>query len=284
MKIVKVNYEYESRTDDTVTIVGLGDIHRGNPWMEEKLFYKTRDWIEENDCYVILMGDYGEAINAKDPRHDYNALHPEYMTPDKQYRKIKKDLEPIKDKCIMVLEGNHESNFWKRNNHNYTDELAYFLGVPYAGASGYVLFKFKRKTSNKRHATNILRIYAHHGWAGGRTDGYKVKIIQDLANVFEDAHLYLMGHTHKKGPVFPTTRLRVDARTEKIRDSDKHFVYTGSFIKGHEIGKGSYVEARAYPPTQLGAAFIEVRPNRVDGTVKNRNSFDIRYNDLKWMI
>ena len=283
MKIIDVNYQYESRSDDTVTIVGLGDIHRGNPWMDEDLFYSTLDWIKENPCYVILMGDYGEAINSKDPRHDYNALDGEYPTPDKQYRKAIQDLLPIKDKVIMVLEGNHESNFWRRHNHNYTEDLALALGAPYAGFSGYVLFNFKRKIGDTV-SNNILRIYAHHGWAGGRSDGYKVKVIQDLANIFEDAHLYLMGHTHKRGPVFPTTRLRVNHRNKKVMDSDKHFIYTGSFIKGHDVGKGSYVEARAYPPTQLGAAFIQVRPNRVDKKQSGTMSrFDIRYNDLVWL-
>jgi len=283
MDVISINHEYESRSDSKAMIVGLGDIHRGNPWMDEKLFYSRLNWIENNDCYVILMGDYGEAINSKDPRHDYNALDGKYPTPDKQYRKIAEDLEPIKDKCIMLLDGNHESNFWKRQNHNYSDELAYKLGVPYVGMSGYVLLKFKRITAGKT-STNIFRIYAHHGWAGGRTDGYKVKVIQDLANIFDDAHLYLMGHTHKLGPVFPTTRLRVDSRTEKICDSDKHFVYTGSYIKGHEKGKGSYVEARAYPPTQLGSAFIEVRPNRsTRPNMRGYNRFDIRYTDMSWL-
>ena len=283
MDIVPVDYVYDSREDDTVKIVGLGDIHRGNPWLDEKRFYETRDWIQENDCYVILMGDYGECINAKDPRHDYNALDWEYATPDKQYRKTMEDLEPIKDKCIMMLEGNHESNFWRRHNHNYTNWMATDLGIPYVGISGYVLFRFKRKTG-KSYDRRMLRIYAHHGWSGGRTDGYKVKVIHDLHNIFDDAHLYLMGHTHQLGEVFPTTRLYVDARTKRIREQNQKYFYTGSYIKGHEVGRGSYVEARAYPPTQIGSPVIEVRPTRIDGgRDKSRSKFDIRYSDIQWV-
>jgi len=69
-----------------------------------------------------------------------------------------------------------------------------------------------------------------------------------------------------------------------VCDSDKHFCYTGSYIKGHEKGKGSYVEARAYPPTQLGSAFIEVRPNRpTDVKGRGYNRFNIRYNSMDWL-
>ena len=283
MDIVSVDYVYDSREDDVARIVGLGDIHRGNPWLDEKRFYETRDWIEKNDCYVILMGDYGECINAKDPRHDYNAIDWEYSTPDKQYRKTLEDLEPIKDKCIMMLEGNHESNFWRRHNHNYTNWMATDLGIPYVGISGYVLFRFKRKTG-KSYDRRMFRIYAHHGWSGGRTDGYKVKVIHDLHNIFDDAHLYMMGHTHQLGEVFPTTRLYVDERTKKIREYHQKYFYTGSYIKGHEVGRGSYVEARAYPPTQIGSPVIEVRPTRVDGgRDKSRSKFDIRGSDIKWV-
>ena len=263
-------------------LVGLGDIHRGNPWMDEKCFYRTLDWIQENDCYVILMGDYGECINAKDPRHDYNALDGKYPTPDKQYMKIEEDLMPIKDKVLFMLEGNHEANFWRRHNHNYTSAIAHRLGVPYTGISGYLLLKFWRKTG-KSHDRRTLEVYAHHGWAGGRTAGYQVKVIHDLRKIFPNAHAYLMGHNHQLGEALPRTYLYVDKRTEEIREFTQHFFFTGSYIKGHEKGKGSYVEARAYHPTMIGSPIIEIQPNRVDKSDKRKPPFSVRYITLDWL-
>jgi len=283
LKVIKAIHNYESREDSTAHVVGFGDFHRGNPWFDEDHFYRTRDWIAENNCYVVCMGDYGECINSKDPRHDYNAIDWEYATPDKQYRKVLEDLEPIKNKIIMMLDGNHDYGFWKRHNHNYVNWLATDLGVPYVGVSGYILFNFTRKIG-KGKESHIFRIFAHHGWSGGRTDGYKVKVIHDMKNIFSDPHLYLMGHTHMKGEVFPTTRLYVDARTAKIREYTQKYFYTGSYIKGYEEGIGSYVEARAYPPTQIGSPIIEVKPNRVDGhRNKNAPPFYVRDTDIQWM-
>jgi len=279
-----VDHEYESRSDNTLRIVPIGDVHRGNPWMEEERFYKTLDWVEENPCYVILMGDYGECINAKDPRHDYNALDERYNTPDKQYRKTAEDFERIKDKIVCVLDGNHEYNFWRRHNHNYTDWLATDLGAPYTGVSAFIRFKLKRRSASKRPSTHILDVYAHHGWTNARTDGYKVKVIHDLRNIYPLARIYLMGHVHKLGEALPTTLLHVDRRTNKIREFIQYFYFTGSYIKGHEEGVGSYVEARGLPPTMLGSPVIEVRPNRIDDKKdKSLPEFSIRYVTMDWL-
>ena len=283
MDVIFHTHEYDSRSDLPVRFVPIGDIHRGNPWMDEKKFYRTRDWVAENDCYAILMGDYGECINSKDPRHDYNALDGKYPTPDKQYRQAEYDLEPIKDKVLFMLEGNHESNFWKRHNHNYTDGLAHRLGIPYTGISAYLLFKFARK-SGKSSGRSVFETYAHHGWAGGRTAGYQVKTIHSLKSIFPGAHMYLMGHNHQLGEALPRTHLYVDKRTGSIREYTQHFFFTGSYIKGHEKGKGSYVEARAYPPTMIGSPVIEVMPNRVDGgRDKRKPPFSVRYTTLDWL-
>jgi len=283
LKVIQIDHEYKSREDATVKFIPIGDIHRGNPWMHEESLYNTIKYVKNNDCYVILMGDYGECINSKDPRHDYNALEGKYNTPDKQYRKILEDLSPIKDKVICMLEGNHESNFWRRHNHNYTEWLATDMNVEYPGISAYIRFKFKRKTGEKRFSTNIFDIYAHHGWAGGRSAGYQVQTIHSLKTIFPQAHMYLMGHNHQLGEALPRTHLYVDKRTNKIREQSQYFFFTGSYIKGHEQGLGSYVEARAYPPTMIGSPIIEVKPNRVDGGQDSRKpQFSVRYNSIDW--
>ena len=284
MKIIPIYYDYESRSDALCRFVALGDIHYGNPWQDEERLFKTVKWIEENPCYVILMGDYGEAINAKDPRHDYNALHPDYMTPDKQYDRAAEVLAPIKDKVICVLDGNHENNFWRRHNHNYTSQLAKSLGCldKYAGMSAYIRFRFRRKTGKKARDVNVFNIFAHHGWSGGRTAGYQVKVIHDLNRIYSDAHTYLMGHVHALGEAKTTVRLYVDKR-DKPREYLQRYFFTGSYIRGHAEGKGSYVEARAYEPTMLGSPIIEVKPNRIDGRRYERPHFGVRYSTLEWM-
>jgi len=284
MRYIKCDLEYESREDATWTFVGLGDIHRGNAFLDEDLLYRVIDFVEERPrTKVICMGDYGDCINAKDPRHDYNVLDFQYATPDKQYEKVTEDLERIKDKIVVMLDGNHDYGFWRRHNHNFVSRMAYDLGVPYAGVSAYLRFRFVRKTGKTR-SKRVFNIYAHHGWTAARTDSYKVKVIQDLSQIFPMLHLYLMGHVHRLGEALPTVKLWVDNRGH-IREWIERYVFTGSYIKGYEKGVGSYVEARAYRPTALGAPIIEVKPNRIDSNVRDKKKppFSIRVNTLDFL-
>lgn len=261
MKVVKKEFSYNSRTDSIWYIIAFGDIHMGNRSFDEDKYYKTIDFIKkEPHTIVIGMGDYAECINAKDKRHDYNAMDFKHIDPDSQYAQITKDFMPIKDKIAVLLDGNHDYAFWQRHNHNYVDTMAHDLGVPYGGISSYLRFSIKRKSSKGGAAYRQLNIYAHHGWTGARTDAYKVKVIQDLSQIFPGLHLYLMGHVHQLGEAPATVSLFVD-EAGSIREWTQKYVLTGSYIKGYEEGIGSYTEARGYRPTSLGSPIIEIKPN-----------------------
>jgi len=115
-----------------LNLVALGDLHVGHRNVDYDLLERVIDTIKDMpDCLWIGMGDWADCIVFRDKRFDLNAVDPTCMTPDRQYRRVKELLEPIKDKCIGLLDGNHDYLFWRRYQHNYVDSLAYQLGVPY---------------------------------------------------------------------------------------------------------------------------------------------------------
>lgn len=286
MRVIKKELPYESRSDSTWYLVPLGDIHLGHRNFDEDRFYKTLEWVKNEPHAVVLgMGDYADCINAKDKRHDYNSIDMRYISPDKQYEQITRDFMEIKPKIVGLLDGNHDYSFWQRHNHNYVDAMAKALDTEYAGISAYVRLNLRRITSNEKSPVQALNIYAHHGWTGARTDGYKVKTIQDLASIFPGLHCYLMGHVHQIGEAPPVVSLYVD-QNSNIREWTQRYVFTGSYIKGYEEGVGSYVEARGYRPTSLGSPIIEIKPNRIDGGTadKMQPPFNIRVSTLDNII
>jgi hypothetical protein len=284
LRIIEKTLPYDSRSDATWYLVPLGDVHRGNRNFDEDRFYKTIEFVKNEPHAIVLgMGDYSDCISAQDRRHDYNAIDKNYLTPDSQYEQVTKDLMPIKDKIIGLLDGNHDYTFWQRHNHNYVDYLAKDLGTEYAGISAYVRLRFRRVSETGTRANLVMNLYAHHGWTGSRTDSYKVKTIQDLATIFPGLHGYLMGHVHQIGEAPPTISLYVD-NSGKIREWSQKYIFTGSYIKGYEEGIGSYVEARAYRPTSLGSPIIEIKPNRPDrGRDDMVPPFSIRVSSLDFM-
>lgn len=181
MQIAKKVLKFSTRDESDWRLVPLGDDHLGHPNFDLDLHQATIDYIAETPRTIwIGMGDYCDAITAKDRRYDPNSIDPRWPTPDKQYRAIKEMFQPIADKCIGLLDGNHDLRHWKDHQHNYVDNLAYALKVPYLTINAYIRLIFQRE-SGKTPKRNQFNIYAHHGWTNARTMGYKINRIQDLS-------------------------------------------------------------------------------------------------------
>jgi len=274
MQIIRHVIEFSSREDDTWILVPLGDIHLGHRNVEFTILEKVLEFIKETpNCLWLGMGDYADAITVKDRRFDLNAVDPDYPTPDKQYRKIRELFEPIKDKCLGLLDGNHDYLHWREHNHNYVDSLAYDLGVPYLTMDAYIRLSFVRN-SGKHKKSNQFNIYAHHGWTGARTIGGKINRIEDLATIFPNLHLYLMGHVHLLGAAPPRYQLSVNNKLQVV-DHKEYFVFTGSFIRGYMPNAMSYIEAKTYVPTALGSPVITINVND-----KRREPFKITVSEV----
>lgn len=290
MKVITQIHEYESREDATIKVIPLGDIHVGSKGFVENHLLKLLDWVQENSCYVILMGDYGEFIARRDRRHDLRQLDRKLYSPDKQYRYIKKLLTPIKDKILCVLAGNHEYSHWLHQSTDYGNWLAIEMEKPYCPDVAYIRFKFRRKIGVKTTERRNMNMLAVHGYTGARTDSYKVKVIQDMRNIIPSCHGYLMGHVHRLGEALPTTHLWVNQR-ERIRDFNQYYYFTGSYVKSYDIEKGyteeevftNYAARRGYPPTTIGSPVISVKPNRTEKQYTRTTPFSLKYETMEWL-
>jgi len=286
MRVITEKYEYESREDSTIKIVPLGDIHIGSKGFVESQLRKMLEWIQENDCYVVLMGDYGEFISRNDRRYDHRQFDAKLYSPDKQYRFIKELLVPIKDKILCVLAGNHEYSHWMHQSTDYGNWLAIELEKPYCPDFAFLRFKFSRKKTARRN----LDILATHGYTGARTDAYKVKIIQDMRKIVPACHGYLMGHVHRLGEALPTTYLWVDSR-QKIGDFNQYYYFTGSYVKAYDIERGykeeeaftNYAARKGYAPTTIGSPIISAKPNRTEAKYTRTSPFSLKYETMEWM-
>jgi len=210
---------------DSIKIVGLGDLHFGHRNCDKRMIQNVIDYIKDNDCYWIGGGDYGDAIIPLDRRFDFRSLDEDFKTPQLQYNHVEKLFEPIADKCLGLLDGNHDIIHWKRHVHNYVEELATRLDVHYLTISSYLRFHFVE-------ADVDFDVYAHHGWTGARTKGGKIARIYDLEKIFPFADLYLMFHIHDIGIADKKAKLFVDEDME-IRDKISWFVFGGGFLRGY---------------------------------------------------
>lgn len=297
MRVIIKDIEYEGRENETQIIVPISCIHIGAKGNDRDLLDNVLKVIDSlPNAWIIGMGDYGDCINATDKRHDYATIDPNYATPNDQYNEIENIFRQRKDKVLGILDGNHEYSFWERTGHHYARTMAQNLGLEYGTFSTYFRMLLKRRHNGiAKYASSKLDIYAHHGWSSARSDGGAVNSIYDLRNKFNSAHLYIMGHIHHKiGAEPPKVMCWIPDVYKKhgnyapvIRESVQQFVWAGSYVKLYDDNKdgSGYAERKGYNPSALGSPFIEIKPNRVDGSIKDKMKppFSIRVSSLDFI-
>ena len=207
MNILRRTIRHESRSD-VFSLYPLGDIHLGNIGCDEEYFKSIVDRIAQDDNALwIGLGDYCEWINVKDPRFEFSSM-PDWIKvkdlsdlANAQRSRFLDIVEPIADKCIGLVKGNHEDTIQRYTERAVYNEIVADvkskmsaqvdkLGLDYCG---FIQLKFDRGG----HHTWLPTIFAHHGWGGGRKKGGKVNKLEDLMLTFE-ADVTLIGHHHTK--------------------------------------------------------------------------------------
>lgn len=246
------------------TLWPLGDVHYGNASCDTKLFDETIRAIKEDEHALWLgMGDMVEAIAPNDPRWNAGGVDERVVNLASQDRigdvyvdKMATKLRPIAEKCIGYGDGNHEVTF---NRHYYTNisvRVLEAIGRPdmYNGWACLTRLAFEH-TGGARTA---VKVFSHHGWQSGRTDGAKVNESRRLM-AYVDADIYLTGHSHSKF-IVPNTRLDVNPSWTREVARTVYVAHTGSFLRTLEQNQVSYAERAGYPPTTLGPVRFTLRP------------------------
>ena len=90
----------------------------------------------------------------------------------------------------------------------------------------------------------LYRLYATHGFGGGRTTGAKANKLEGLSDGI-DADIYVVSHTHQP-MVFYQNYLRSNARKYKLDQVTKVYVNTGAFLD-----YGGYAERFNFKPSTI---------------------------------
>lgn len=191
-KAVEKKFELEQ-----VNLYAVGDTHVGSAaCQEDKIKRLVKKIAEDPNGYIIGLGDFIEAISYSDKRFDAGELaqpiSPEHVTNPfyTQALRFVKLFEPVKDRFLAVVAGNHEHKALQQSHFDATAIIAERLGCAYLGAADCSGWLRIRLTSAGK-VRNTVNIFALHGYGG--VNGNKA---EQLAGR-KDADLIMMGHTHK---------------------------------------------------------------------------------------
>lgn len=267
MQVIDYRVEYPSRSS-VYRIYPLGDMHAGTiHCSEHKIRSKVQQIKDDPFARWIGLGDYGEFIGKSDPRFDGKCIAP-WVDPNEiaesEIDFIVNLFNPIKDKCIGLIEGNHEDAFRKHQDGDPQKQICKRLGLANLGYTAFINLTFQRRHTTEAH---VFLGVASHGAGGAITKGAKVTRLERFMDNF-NARWYAHGHVHD---CITTTKSYIDLTSSgKIVSRQKVAAMTGSWFTAYtQDVTASYSEIKNYPPNQLGCPVFVFDPDddsvRVEG-------------------
>lgn len=242
-----------------IEIVPMGDLHVGDEFCNLDLIKSTIEYVKKTpNCYTILNGDLMNNALKSSKSDSYR----ETMTMEQQQDLLIELLTPIKDKILMMTQGNHE---YRTNSLVGIDPLRYVarsLGLldkgRYTDISYLITLKFgKRNGSDKM--SNLYTIYGIHGNGGGRRIGSSANTLEDMCRIVANADLYIHSHTHNVVN-FTNCVYVYNPNNKKLELHKRVFYNTNSYVT-----YGGYAERKKYALSDLTPSTIVINFKRNGG-------------------
>ena len=244
MKAIKCDLPFA----ETIEIHPMADLHIGDSMCDFKSVMERIEYIRKTpNAYCILDGDLMDTAIASSIGDTYGAN----LQPMEQLKQCVKIFEPIKDKILAVLPGNHENRVYKSDGIDLTEIMCSQMGIPqrYSPTTALLFIRFGDKGSHHHNRKQLYTVYVTHGSGGGRREGGKVNRLADLASIV-DADIYIHAHTHLP-LVFKESFFRTYPATSTADLVEKLFVNTAAYLN-----YGGYGDKAGFKPASKRSPVI----------------------------
>jgi predicted MPP superfamily phosphohydrolase len=245
MKAIRCDLPYAEQ----IEVHPMADLHIGDNNSDFKLIMERIDYIKKTpNAYCVLGGDLMDAAIASSIGDTYGAN----LQPMEQLKQCVKIFDPIKDKILCVLPGNHENRVYKTDGIDLTEIMCAQLGIPekYSPTTALLFIRFgKQRHGGSTGRPFLYTAYVTHGSGGGRKEGGKVNRLADLASIV-DADIYIHAHTHLP-LVFKESFFRVSGGNSSVALVDKLFVNTAA-----SLNYGGYGDKQGFKPASKSSPVI----------------------------
>lgn len=199
--------------NDDITIIPVSDVHLG---AAEHL---TREWelfcqsvLDRPNTYIALGGDL---INNA-TRSSVSNIFEEKMRPSEQKRVMTKMLEPLRERILCAVTGNHERRSQKDADDDPTYDIMCKLDLEHLYRENMAFIKIQLGDINGAGLTNPTYVVGvTHGAGGGIYTGSAVNRNERFGYVIDGMDCLIVGHTHKPFVTQPT-KIKIDTHNNKI--------------------------------------------------------------------
>lgn len=273
MKVITKRIKCSSRAD-VFRIYTIGDVHLGKLNCCEQAFRRIVKRIADDDNAVwVGGGDIIEAIKPGDAKRWDSSVMADWMLdggPQKvrdrmrdvtrhQVDRALTILHPIKDKCIGMIEGNHEFACRQYYNSDVQGDMCGGLGVPNLTDCAFVEFFFLRKRSSRR-----IIMFVAHGNGGGRAAGSEPNHLARML-LDKDCDIAARGHSHTFHILPPVPRMIVKGHGTgndgRIGQRVLRAYNWGCYVLSYPEGPSLYETRGQYPARPLTTACFVIQPH-----------------------
>jgi len=241
------------------TLYPLGDWHVGSRQCDEAFIRQVVDEIRRRpDARWVGMGDFMENAIVGSKSDVYTQVVP----PKTQMDYIVDILEPIREKGLFIIAGNHEQRTMRMAGIQPEAYIATRLDLPFTGFSCYARFALK---DSHNSANRYFTAYFHHNYGGGYSMGGKINRAEQLRLIVPTADAIFSGHFHTTSRT-PITWYEL-GETKIIEKRGVDYI-TGSALDWPE----SYAEERARRPAvkeHITVEFVAGKTGSYDSRQQN---------------
>lgn len=258
----------------TFSLCPIGDLHHNTDMFDADMFARNvKKWSALENPIWLGMGDYGD-FGSTSERDFIKKLH--HASEDKLHRYLRAEAYDLVDLLAFtrkkgtwagIIGGNHKSPV---GINEYVDDiLCEELDAPYLGVMSLIKIQFCYK--NKKPLD--LLVLAHHGTGGGQTNGASVNKVEAMRHI-TFAHIYLMGHDHKKW-LSETGYLYGNDKHVHVLSNSQYYGRTGSYPRGYQHKKRNWIVTGAMKPVPLGSIRYDIGFEDIGKPSRPKMAFDI---------
>lgn len=239
--------------EDDITIYPIADVHLGAMEHAEVEWQEFLKKVEEENAYLILDGDL-----LNNGLRSCRFVNPfdEAIRPRDAKRRMVKYLEPVRDRILCVVSGNHERRTFRDDDQDLTYDICSKLDIEdlYRENIAYMRISVgqqKDKRKNSRGRSNIYTFAVTHGTGGGIYTGAAVNRNERFGNVIDGLDCLIVGHVHK-GFVTKPSKIIIDSRNGIVKMSHYTVLSCVSWLNyGGYAARGMLLPAQVCDPQSI---------------------------------
>lgn len=241
-----------------VKVYPIGDMHYGSPqFMEEEWKAFSKRLLKEKNSYVVLVGD----LIDNGLKNSKTCVYEETCRPYEQKEWLVRQLDPIKDKILCGVSGNHETRSRKESDSLPIYDVFARLGIEDRFRENMAFLFLRIGDANQNIAGQNRSTYVMcvtHGSGGGSYVSSGGPRMENFGNTIDGVDAIITGHTHKP-MAYPVGKLKVDTSNKKITQSKFWVIRATSWMK-----YGGYAAQKMLSPSTFCLSEIRLAARKKD--------------------